>query len=307
MKTLLELAKRGTAALPRRAAASVEDRGGGGAVTPQPAEPTEAKRPHAQAAASAAVLLHALPPRRGRAGAARRGETRRAGSVGAGARRAQAGGLRPGRSTPSTSPRSCWCASTRPGLAHLRRDLREAQPGGTAPEDAGRLPESLRRLLKELERRERRPRPALLRRLPRSNASATCGGCWRAPGSRCTRSAAASCGCSSSRRRWGARPPRPAGTITWRSRSDAARCAWAGGLSARSTSPAGRGRWPPASSRASWPPARRWTCRCTWGRSPRSRRPGRWSGRRCASSRRRACRSSGAAPSLPRRRSPSRT
>ncbi len=52
---------------------------------------------------------------------------------------------------------------------------------------------------------------------------------------------------------------------------------------------------------------RRWTCPSTWGRSPPSRRPGCWSGRRCASSRPSPSPSSEGAPCPRRRRSPWRT
>ena len=74
-------------------------------------------------------------------------------------------------------------------------------------------------------------------------------------------------------------------------------CTWA----------SGPGPWPPASCKDSWRRERRWTCPSTSARYRRSRRRGRWSGRRCASSRPSPSPSSGAAPCPPRRRSPWRT
>ena len=76
---------------------------------------------------------------------------------------------------------------------------------------------------------------------------------------------------------------------------------------APSTWASGPAPWPQASCKDSWPRARRWTCPSTSAQYRLSRRRGRWSGRRCASSRPRASPSSGAAPCPPRRRSPWRT
>ena len=152
MKTLLELAKRGTAALPRRAAASVEDRGGGGAVIPQPAEPTEAKDPTPKPPPPLPycfMLSHLEEDGPVRLDGVKLGVLEVLGleldepKLGAFA----------GALNALDFPAQLLVRQHPPGLAHLRRDLREAQPGELPPKTRAAA-ESLRRLLKELERRD---------------------------------------------------------------------------------------------------------------------------------------------------------
>ena len=192
-----------------------------------------------------------------------------------------------------------------PRLGHLREKLKQAQPDSLPPKTRA-ASESLQRLLTDLETRD----GILDRRFYAACEFARVDelrACFPGPGSPSTSSEGGSFGCSSCPPPWAAHRPSSTRRPPSRWRSVGATFASAGASCAPSTWASGPGRWHPASSRGSWPPERRWTCPSTSARYRRSRRRGRWSGRRCASSRRSPSHTRGAAPCPPRRRSPWRT
>ena len=194
-----------------------------------------------------------------------------------------------------------------PSLGRLRENLQEAQPESLPPQTKA-ASESPPTLADRPGKARRHPGPALSTPCASSGGLTSCEGCWRGPGCPSTRSGAASCGCCSWPQPWAAPPAEfdeDAPVEVEINRRDMR----IGGTLVRSLH---LGKWPRV-PRSRLPPGADGRRSADGPVRPRrpdfppSRRPGRWSGRRCASSRRSPSPSSGAAPCPRRRRSPWRT